>query len=248
MAPLRLIGPGGAGEPVRLIGLPGVFHPRSDSWLLARSLAEEVDGAGAVLDLCTGSGLLAIVAAQRGVERVVAVDLSWRAVATARINGRLNGVHVDARQGDLFAPVAGERFDLIVSNPPYVPVAAVPAGRPRGAQLVGRLAAWPRRHRAARAWDAGADGRALLDRICALAPAHLRPHGVLLLTHSSICGVERTLELLGRGKLEATVLERRRGALGPLMRARVPALRARGLLADATDDEEIVVIAARRGA
>ena len=74
----------------------------------------------------------------------------------------------------------GERFDAIVSNPPYVPAPTdeLPARGP------------------ARAWDAGRDGRALLDRICAQAPDHLRPGGVLLVVHSSLLGYERTAELL----------------------------------------------------
>jgi release factor glutamine methyltransferase len=72
---------------------------------------------------------------------------------------------VRTRHGDLLEAVHGERFDLIVANPPYVPAATdeLPVN---GAE---------------RAWDAGRDGRALIDRICATAPAHLRAGGSLLL-------------------------------------------------------------------
>src|SRR5581483_6502210 len=91
-------------------------------WMLARSLdAEGLGPASEVLDLCTGSGILAIHAALRGAESVWAVDISRRAVWAARLNARLNGVHVNARHGDLFGPVSGRVFDLIVSNPPYLP-------------------------------------------------------------------------------------------------------------------------------
>jgi release factor glutamine methyltransferase len=135
---------------------------------------------------------------------------------------------VRALRGDLFAPVAGERFDVIVSNPPYVPAQddELPA---RGPQ---------------RAWDAGTDGRTLLDRICTAAPAHLRPGGFLLLVHSSICGIEPTVERLERAGLSVDVLEKRRGALGPLVTARAPELEARGILRPGEREEDMLVVKA----
>ena len=73
-----------------------------------------------VLDLGCGGGVQALLAA-RHADRVVGTDLNPRAVAFARFNARLNGVeNAELRAGDLFAPVRGERFDLVVSNPPYV--------------------------------------------------------------------------------------------------------------------------------
>ncbi|MEA2474370.1 MAG: release factor glutamine methyltransferase, partial [Thermoleophilaceae bacterium] len=208
--------------------LPGVFRPRSDSWMLASHLRAQMPPGAAVLDVCTGSGLLAVTAARHGAGSVAAIDVSRRAVLTARINARLNGVRVRALRGDLFAPVAGERFDVIVSNPPYVPAQddELPA---RGPQ---------------RAWDAGTDGRALLDRICAAAPAHLRPGGFLLLVHSSICGIEPTVERLERAGLSVDVLEKRRGALGPLVTARAPELEARGILRAGEREEDMLVVKA----
>ncbi len=75
---------------------------------------------GRVLDLGCGGGVQALLAA-RHAQSVVGVDLNPRALAFARFNARLNGIrNVEWREGDLFAPVAGERFDLVVSNPPYV--------------------------------------------------------------------------------------------------------------------------------
>src|SRR5437763_1824745 len=115
-----------------------------------------------VLDLCTGSGALAIAAARRGAREVTAVDVSRRAVLAARLNARLNGVHVRVVHGDLYAPLRRARFDVIVSNPPYVPAAS--DGLPR---------AGVERHR-----DAGLDGRILLDRTVAGAPEHLRRSGM----------------------------------------------------------------------
>jgi release factor glutamine methyltransferase len=214
---------------MRLITLPGVFQPRSDSWLLADVVRghERVEGAR-VLDLCTGSGVLAIAASLAGAGQVTAVDLSRRAVLTALLNAWRNGARVHAVRGDLFAAVAGARFDLIVSNPPYLPA---PDGRV------------PRRG-AARAWDAGRDGRAVLDRICGQASHHLAPGGSCLLIHSSLIGVEQTLGLLSARGLEPSVLLRRRGRLGPLLSQRAGALEQLGMLAPGEREEDIVVIEA----
>jgi release factor glutamine methyltransferase len=190
-------------------------------------LAERIPNGGCVLDLCTGSGLLAVLAAREHAAEVVAVDLSRRAVLTTRLNAKLNGVAVTAIRGDLFSPVRARRFDLIVSNPPYLPTNN---GRPGS-------------HSRARAWDAGPSGRRYLDRICRDAPAHLRPEGALLLVHSSVCGEDLTLGALDAAGLEPSVLERRRGPLGPRLSERAPWLRARGLVGD-DGYEEIVVIRA----
>jgi release factor glutamine methyltransferase len=184
---------------MRLVTLPGVFRPISDSRLLAACLRAEVRAGARVADLCTGSGLLAVAAAREGAA-ATAVDLSRRAVLTARLNAWLNGVRVRALHGDLLAPLGGERFDVIVSNPPYVPATA-----------------------GGRAWVGGPDGRVLIDRICDEAPARLNPGGALLLVQSSVNGEHATLErLAGRG-LHPEVVARRRGPLGPLMRERVDA-------------------------
>jgi release factor glutamine methyltransferase len=213
---------------VRLFTLPGVFRPRPDSWMLARALrAERLRPGSRVLDVCTGSGLLAVTAALEGAD-ATAVDVSRRAVLCASLNARLNGVRVRALRGDLLEPVRGERFDAIVSNPPYLPADddALPA---RGPQ---------------RAWDAGRDGRAFLDRLCAEAPTHLHPGGVLLLVHSSLCDTEATLGALDARGMRTDIVARHRGELGPLLRARAPQLEARGLLAAGEREEDVVVVRA----
>jgi release factor glutamine methyltransferase len=214
---------------MRLIALPGVFRPISDSRLLAECLRGELSPGAHVADVCTGTGLLAVTAALHGAGAVAATDRSRRAVFNARVNARLNGVAVHAVRGDLLEPLDGRRFDLIVSNPPYVPAEtdALPSGGP------------------ARAWDAGRNGRAVIDRLCDEAPGRLRPGGALLLVHSSVCGERNTIERLARHGLESDVLVRRRGPLGPLLEARAQALEDRGLLARGEREEEIVVIRAR---
>ena len=120
------------------------------------------------------------------------------------------------RAADL-SPLTDERFDLIAANPPYLPGSVESA---RGE---------------ARAWEAGPDGRVFIDRLCREAPARLLPGGRLLLVHSSICGEAETLGLLGDGGLDAEVIERRRGPVGPLLAAKLPEL----------DSEEILIFEAR---
>lgn len=213
---------------MRLLTLPGVFHPRSDAWLLAAELRRNLGRGESVLDVFTGSGVLAVTAARAGARRVVAVDVSRRAVLCARANARLNGVRVDARRGDLFGPVGDERFDVIVANPPYVPG---DAGLPSSG--------------AARAWEGGLDGRALLERLCDEAAGHLAGEGRLLIVQSSVSGEQETIDRLAGGGLSAEVVQRRRGPLGPLVAARAAELEARGVLHPGQREEELLVISAR---
>jgi release factor glutamine methyltransferase len=180
-----------------------------------------------VLDLCTGSGAIAISAALAGARSVTAVDVSRRAVASAWLGARANGVRVRARLGDLYAAVAGERFDVIVSNPPYLPAA--------DDVLPGR---GPERHT-----EAGRTGRMLLDRIIDGAADHLAPGGVLLVTHSSVNGEAATLTRMRAAGLTPSVAARHTGSLGPLLAVRAPALEASGLLPPGSRTEDLLVVA-----
>jgi release factor glutamine methyltransferase len=215
---------------VRLVIFPGVLSPPSDTHMLAHQLRREALGQSSkVLDLCSGSGMLAIVAARCGAGRVAAVDISRRATINTRLNARLNGVTVEVVRGDLFAAVAGQQFDVIVSNPPYL-VSATEEPPRRGSR---------------RAWDAGRNGRWFLDRICAEVDGHLAPGGVLLLVHSSLCDEQQTVDSLAARGYDVSVPVRHTGPLGKRMRARAPMLRARGLLPDG-EVEDLVVIRAQR--
>ncbi|MFE7271574.1 HemK2/MTQ2 family protein methyltransferase [Streptomyces sp. NPDC057623] len=213
---------------MRALVPPGVYAPQEDTDLLVGALRDEPlpDGAD-VLDVGTGSGALAIEAARRGT-RVTAVDVSWRAVCTARLNARLARLPVRIRHGNLFAPVRGQSFDLILANPPYVPAPGSDQA-PRGA---------------ARSWDAGRDGRLVLDRICREAPALLRPGGVLLVVHSALSCPDRTLTHLRGSGLKASVTRRRVIPFGPVLRSREGWLRERSLMATPDQREELVVVRA----
>lgn len=207
---------------------PGVYTPQWDTGLLARALCRETVGSTTeVLDLGTGSGALAVQAARLGA-RVTAVDISRLAVLTARVNTLLAGRRVRVRRGDLADAVPGRSYDLVVSNPPYVPSPAV---------------GLPRRGRA-RAWEAGGDGRAFVDRICAAAPTMLRPGGVLLIVHSGLCDSGATLRHLADGGLRASITERALVPYGPVLRSRRRWLLREGLADGDENREELVVIRA----
>jgi release factor glutamine methyltransferase len=198
---------------MRVIVFPGVLRPPSDSALLGGVLARhagEITGR-AVLDLCAGTGILGLTAARLGAH-ATAVDISRRAVACARLNARLNRLALEVLRGDLFEPLRGRRFDFIVSNPPYIP--APPGGTPRGA---------------ARAWDAGPDGRVFIDRICDRAAEHLRPGGRVLLVQSSLARPEETERRLAERGFDSAIVAEHAGRLGPVAHGRLDYLRALGV-------------------
>ncbi|MEP7050691.1 MAG: peptide chain release factor N(5)-glutamine methyltransferase [Pseudomonadota bacterium] len=154
-----------------------VLIPRPDTEILVESalngtLAQHLYGR--MLDLCTGSGCVAIAFAKaRPTWRVTAVDVSPDAASVARENVRRAGVahHLAVLEGDLFAPLAeGARFELITANPPYIPSADI-AG----------LAADVRDFEPRLALDGGLDGLEITRRIIAEAPQYLSPGGLLAL-------------------------------------------------------------------
>lgn len=162
----------------------------------SRTLAEtivpiEVDRA---LDLGTGCGIQALLIARRS-GSVVATDISTRALAFAELNARLNGVtNIEFRHGSMFEPVAGEAFDLIVSNPPFVitpRVDGVPAYEYR---------------------DGGLVGDALVEQFVRSAPAYLTQNGIAQLlgnweSRAGVTGLAR-LEAWVPAALDLWVIER----------------------------------------
>lgn len=214
-----------------LLRIPGVYPPQDDTWLLAGALgAHPLSPLTRVLDICTGTGALALRAAELGVSRVTAVDISRRAVLTARLNARLHGHTIRVLQGNLTTPVRAEYFDLVVSNPPYVPA------------YDDRLPDTG----IAQAWDAGTDGRALLDRICAQVPDVLAPGGTLILAQSALSGIDKTQVMLEEQGLAVDLVARLEIPFGPVLTGRRQLLAARGIITDDQRTEEIVVIRGRQ--
>jgi release factor glutamine methyltransferase len=205
-----------------MLAPPGVFHPRSDTWLLHDTVVAETSPGDRFLELCAGPAAVAIGAARAGAD-ATAVELSpWSALA-ARANARLAGVQLAVRCGDLYRPGAGQTFDVIAANPPYLP-SADPSHAARGAD---------------RAWAAGPTGREILDRLIAGLPRHLRPGGRVLLVHSSITGEGETVTALREvGLVKVSVTERRTGPLGPL----VTAQQRLGVIDPALDEEDVIVV------
>lgn len=151
-----------------------VLVPRPETELLvdvALARTSHLSLSMRALDLCTGSGCVAIVLARkRPTSKVTAVDLSGDALAVARENAaRLGAYNLAFRQGDLFEGVPeGARFDVVTANPPYIPAGDLPGLMPDVRDFEPKLAL-----------DGGPDGLDLVRRIVEGAPARLAPGGVL---------------------------------------------------------------------
>ncbi|MBI4611383.1 MAG: methyltransferase [Candidatus Rokubacteria bacterium] len=163
----------------------GVQAPKAGSLLFARYL--EFRPGEQVLELGTGVGLAAVLAARAGCS-VVATDVVPEAAACAAENARLNGVgdRVEVRVGDCYDPARGLRFDLICTNPPQMPT---PPGRERDDPV-------------AAADNGGIDGWEILDRVIRGAPEHLTPGGRLVFTIFAFLGRKTAF-----AKLEAVGLK-----------------------------------------
>jgi release factor glutamine methyltransferase len=175
-----------AGEPVAyLTGMrefygvqfevsPAVLIPRPETEVLVDLALERIqlDRIDRILDLGTGSGCIALsIVMNRPLARVTATEVSAAALAVARDNARRLDADLELRESDWYSRLGGERFDLIVSNPPYVA-----AGDPH-------LSAGDLRFEPGLALTDGSAGLASIEKIVAGAPAHLAPQGWLLFEH-----------------------------------------------------------------
>lgn len=157
----------------------GVFIPRPETEELVAVVADRlarITGPFAVLDLCTGSGAIALALARKfPLANVLATDIAPEAVAAARANAERLGLdaRVEVASGDLWAAITpGSIFDAIVSNPPYIPQSSLPGLPPDVARHEPRLAL-----------DGGIDGLAFYRLIMAGLDQYLRPGGQLGLEH-----------------------------------------------------------------
>jgi release factor glutamine methyltransferase len=166
-----------------------VYEPADDSFLLAQNLP--IKEGDLVLDMGTGCGIQAVLAAQKA-RKVVAVDINPNAVRCTLHNAVLNKVSdkVEVRQGDLFEPVeAGERFDVILFNSPYLPSEAR-----------------EERDLASLAWAGGESGRRVIDRFIVEVIGHLKPSGRVLLVQSTLSDAEKSLQMFTQQGLDATMI------------------------------------------
>lgn len=189
---------------------PAVLVPRPETELLVElslPLLPEAEPRR-VLDLCTGSGCVAVaIAKERPAATVVATDLSRDALAVAKENAEAHGVSDRVRlvEGDLFAPLSGERFDVITANPPYLAPGELGECDPDVRDFEPHLAL-----------VAEPDGFAVIERIAAGLDGHLAPsghafcevgagqaahaaalfekHGFVTRSHPDLSGIERVIE------------------------------------------------------
>ncbi|KAA1433033.1 HemK2/MTQ2 family protein methyltransferase [Mycolicibacter arupensis] len=210
----------------------GVYAPQADSHLLIETIERTgLAHRARVLDLCTGSGIAAIAAAELGAAGVTAFDICSRAVRCARDNARAAGVDITVRQGPWDDALKYAPFDLVVANPPYVP-------SPRHGRPV-RSAGGPEW-----SWNGGADGRLVLDPLCRSAASLLASGGSLLLVQSALAGVARSLAALRAVGLSAEVAAVRHIPFGPVLLAHAGWLESTGQVPYGCRVEQLVVIRA----
>jgi release factor glutamine methyltransferase len=166
-----------------------VYEPSEDTFLAADNLT--VNEEDQVLDMGTGCGILAILAAQKA-RKVVAVDLNPHAVLCAQKNAETNKLanKIDVRKGNLFQPIhKDEKFSLIIFNAPYLP-----SDPDEERSWLGK------------SWAGGPEGRLLIDKFILGAPCHLEKKGRILLVQSSLTDTDETLEKFRQMNFEAKVI------------------------------------------
>ena len=214
----------------------GVYRPQEDSALLTEALAVSGRVPGRrVADLCSGSGVVALAAAECGARSVDAFEMSSRAVDCARANVAAAGRDVRVHRGSWSRAMEFAPFDVVTCNPPYVPFT-------EGADDVPiPLAAGPDL-----AWNAGPDGRHVLDPVCERAPQLLARGGTMLIVQSEFADVDQTVTGLRAGGLRVKVVAEQLIPFGPVLSARAHWLERVGLLESGRREELLVVVRADR--
>ena len=212
----------------------GVYPPQHDSQLLVETMERAALVPGRrVLDLCTGSGFVAIAAAVLGAASVTAFDICPCAVRCSRGNAVDAGVEVDVREGSWIGALDCGPFDVIVSNPPYVPTPPE-----SDAELIPPSAGpeW--------SWNGGADGRLVLDPLCESASNLLSDGGSMLMVHSAFADAQRSLDKLRSTGMDAEIVASQSIPFGPVLTARAKWLEDTGRVQTGCREEELVVIRA----
>ncbi len=177
----------------RIYVFPEVYVPSDDTYLLAKYVKPNTDDF--VLDMGTGSGILAIHASEYA-KRVIATDINPHAVRCASLNIKINRLNekIEVRQGDLFKSInANELFDLIIFNPPYLPVK-----EEEGKEWIEK------------AWNGGIDGRKIIDRFLEEFQRFLNKNGSVLMTQSSLANINETNKKLREQGFYIESLEERK--------------------------------------
>lgn len=212
----------------------GIYPPQEDSHLLIEAMNTAGLATDArVADLCTGSGVVAIAAATAGAAEVFAFDICADAVRHARKSALTEGVDVAVHRGSWARAVEFAPFDLVVANPPYVPQGPFDDS--------GSI---PHTAGPAQAWNAGADGRLVLDPLCAAAPLLVDEGGTMLVVQSECSNIQKTLSALRAHGMRVEVVAQQLIPFGPVMSARATWLMKAGLLAPGRREERLVVIRA----
>ncbi len=171
----------------KLLVLESVYPPSEDSFLLAEAI--EAEKGCSVLDMGTGSGIQGINAALLGAKTIVCTDLNKEALKNAEENAKSLGLKgFEFRQGNLFEAAKGEKFDLIIFNPPYVP-----SEEKKFEDL-----------------DGGKGGREVLDLFLEGFEKHLEKGGKCFFLQSSLNGEEETIQKLEEKKFEIEEKARKR--------------------------------------
>lgn len=169
---------------------PEVYEPAEDTFLLVENL--DIKRKDEVLEIGTGTGLITIIAAQNS-RRVVATDINEHAIKCALKNTIANRTYnVELREGNLFEPVAGEKFDLILFNTPYLPT-------DEDEKIDGELNA---------AFDGGLEGRETIDQFIEQVKDYLKEEGRVQLVQSSLSDNDKTISKLEESGFDTEITAR----------------------------------------